>query len=359
MCSLVGGEPGIRPGPAAFEIWHSWQKPGQDLHLLLGAPDLDGGDIKDASSCPETAGTNEDGSKPPTPGNLHDGDSQRLRNSVRRKMATLKRDSQTDHVDPVSIHRKEREKSDETKKLISTAMEQDRICAILDASDIQKIVDEMEYFEFATDEIVTKQGATEHYLFVTEKGNLEVSLNEAPVATLGPGSVVGGQGVLYNCPRGATVSAKGPGPTCGLWGVEGKVFRQVLQTNAQRRYTENRAFVDSIKMFEGLDSKQKDRISEAFFTEVFQPGARVVTQNEPSPVMYFLKKGELRIVCGAEVCSNGELRGGQQLGAINPGEGFGERALLYNEPRSATAISSSSTSPPPRNCTGAARRSPS
>merc|ERR1719235_963931 len=61
-----------------------------------------------------------------------------------------------------------------------------------------------------------------------------------------------------------------------------------------------------------------------------------MTQGEKGHCMYIVKSGQLSVREGGTVDPKGEVTGGQVLRAMGPGECFGERALLYNEPRSAT-----------------------
>jgi len=233
----------------------------------------------------------------------------------------------------ILAHKKERAVDADAKKLISRGMLQDRVCANLEEREVQEIAAKMEFFTFEIGESVMKQGESGNYFFVINQGTFHVTVNDAVVNTMSTGNAFGGLALLYNCPRTATVKATAASE---VWGVDGRVFRQVLQANAQRHYKENRAFLDSIKLFDGLDPKQKDRVGEAFFTEVFEEGARVVTKGESAASMYFVKKGELRVLAGGEVTSSGQVQGGSEVGVISPGECFGERALLYNEVRSAT-----------------------
>jgi len=235
-------------------------------------------------------------------------------------------------------HKRPRAKGKETRKLIKAAMKQDRVCALLEEPEIEAILETMEYFEFRSNEFIVQQGKSGTTFFVTQKGSCEVSVNGHIMNTLPHGKAFGGLALLYNCPRTATVKAI---EECGVWGANGGTFHKVLQENAQKHYAENRKFLDSIRMFDGLTNKQKDRVGEAFFAEVFETGVRVVTEGDSMTAIYFVKKGDLAVYQGGKVNADGALAGAKELMKIGPGDCFGERALVNQQTQDNTVVSSS------------------
>lgn len=232
-------------------------------------------------------------------------------------------------------HRKPRGKGTETKRLIMTAMKQDRVCAMLGDMEITTILDTMEYFEFQSQDVVVLQGDVGTTFFVTHDGTMEVCVGGRVVNTLSRGRAFGGLALLYNCPRTASVTATS---SSSAWGANGRTFHKVLQENAKKSHAENRLFLDSMRLFDGLTVKQKDRISEAFFVEVFNPGSRVVTEGEASTAMYSVKQGELKLMENVSINDNGEVSGGDVVGSVSAGECFGERALLCDELQTQTVV---------------------
>lgn len=237
-------------------------------------------------------------------------------------------------------HRMERKKGKETKKFIKMGMKQDRVCALLEESELDAILDSMEYYEFSPHQMIVQQGKVGTSFFVTHVGTLEVSVNGCVHNTLGPGSAFGSLALLYNCPRTASVRAI---DNCGVWGASGGTFHRVLQDNAQKHYAENRRFLDYIRLFDGLTVRQKDRVGEAFFVEVFEGGARVVTEGDATAGIYFVKKGELKMVKGGMVKPSGEFDGGVELSHIGTGDCFGESALLTDAHVDCTVLTLSRT----------------
>lgn len=251
-----------------------------------------------------------------------------------RVMATAKASTEAHLV----LHKKSREMDEATKKMVVDGMKHDRICAMLEEKDFQAILQTMEYYEFKANDPVVRQGDVGQIFFVTHAGQLEVSMNDQVVNTMGPGNAFGGLSLIYNCPRTASVTAV---VDSSCWGVTGDNFRSVLQDNAKSHYSENRKFLDSIKLFDGLPARQKDRVADSLLTEVFETGQRVVTQGELAGAMYFVKKGEMTVIEGGTIGADGAISGGNAMTKIGVGASFGERGLLYNEPRTSTVVAES------------------
>lgn len=247
------------------------------------------------------------------------------------------KDSSTDLLEDAYLaeHKQEKAKEPATLALLKAGVKQDRVCALLEDAEVDTIIETMEYFEFEEEEPVIEQGKVGTTFFVVETGKLQVSVNGTACNIVTAGSAFGGLALLYRCPRTATVVAL---EKCGVWGANGRTFQRVLQENAQRHYTENRKFLDSIRLFDGLTHKQKDRVGEGFFTEVFEANARVVTRGEDHSAIYFVKKGELATYKGGEVMTNGQFNNGEELGRVGPGDCFGERALVSAERHTESVI---------------------
>lgn len=236
----------------------------------------------------------------------------------------------------LAAHRKPRNMGKDTQQLVRWGVQQDKFCSMLGEQEIELILNNMEFFEFQAKDVVVKQGDIGKTFFVTHEGSLEVSMNDKVVNTMVPGHAFGGISLVYNCPRTASVTAVAHS---SAWGANGDTFKVVVADNAKSHYAENRKFLESLKLFEHLPAKQKDRVGELFYSEVFEKGVRVITEGETSGAMYFVKKGDLVEVKGASIAANGAITGGSITSRMGAGDSFGERGLLYNEARNSTIVS--------------------
>jgi len=233
-----------------------------------------------------------------------------------------------------AAHRKPRAMGAGTRELIRSSLRQDRLCAMLTDEEVDMVLETMEKFEFEAEDVVVTQGQVGNTFFVVEEGSLSVSVNGNVSNTLSKGNSFGGLALLYQCPRTASVTALS-GVTC--WGASGPTFQKVLRENAQRRYAENRKFLDSIQLFDGLPGKLKDALATGVRAECHDAGARVATEGEAAKAIFLAKRGELRVCRGGRVAATGELLGGTGR-KLALGECFGDRELLRQEPYSATVV---------------------
>jgi CRP/FNR family transcriptional regulator, cyclic AMP receptor protein len=77
----------------------------------------------------------------------------------------------------------------------------------LDHYDLSVLARWVSEIEVREGDLIIEQGAIPHDLFVIEEGTAEVTRDGVPVATLGPGEVLGEMGLLRLQRRAATVRA--------------------------------------------------------------------------------------------------------------------------------------------------------
>ncbi len=87
-------------------------------------------------------------------------------------------------------------------------------------------------------------------------------------------------------------------------------------------------------LFNSLDDKDLNTVINAMEEKKFQPGEAVIRQGENGDVLYLIEQGKLDCF---KIFRKGEEP--TYLKTYQPGEAFGELALLYNAPRAATIIS--------------------
>jgi cAMP-dependent protein kinase regulator len=78
-------------------------------------------------------------------------------------------------------------------------------------------------------------------------------------------------------------------------------------------------------LFKHLNAEQLEEIVNAMWEVTYNPGDIVIKQNDDGDNMYIVSKGELDVLYSGEV-----------VATIGPGKAFGEIALMYNCPRTAT-----------------------
>eukprot|EP01016_Furgasonia_blochmanni_P046332 TRINITY_DN6660_c0_g1_i2.p1 TRINITY_DN6660_c0_g1~~TRINITY_DN6660_c0_g1_i2.p1 ORF type:complete len:248 (-),score=94.50 TRINITY_DN6660_c0_g1_i2:273-1016(-) len=84
-------------------------------------------------------------------------------------------------------------------------------------------------------------------------------------------------------------------------------------------------------MFSALDDKEKQIVIDAMEEKRFKAGEWIIQQGEDGDELYVVDSGELD--CFKRFTKDGENK---YLKTYQPGESFGELALLYNAPRAAS-----------------------
>jgi len=239
----------------------------------------------------------------------------------------------------VGMHKKEKDQNAETRALLTKGIKENKFCKTLADDAVAAVVEIMEFYEFAKGDTVVKEGDNGSYFFVAQSGELKVSVGDKVVNSIGAGVAFGAIALLYDCPRTASVTAQ---EAAGVWGADGDVFREVLHEHAKTKVEANRKFLDQMSLFDGLTAKDKEMVGQlALLEESFEPGKRVVTQDEQPTAVYFVKEGELHFVDGGKIGASGKLEGGETIGALTTGDCFGWRGVFFGEKQRASVIADS------------------
>uniref|UniRef100_A0A0G4FJS5 cGMP-dependent protein kinase n=1 Tax=Chromera velia CCMP2878 TaxID=1169474 RepID=A0A0G4FJS5_9ALVE len=220
-------------------------------------------------------------------------------------------------------HLSPRNKSVEDKAVLRQALKNHVVCSSLDEGEVDGLLDSMEFFLFKAGETVCKQGDMGSYFFIAFEGKFEVFVDGKKVNTMERGKAFGEIALILNGARSATVKAVTAG---ALYGVQRGAFREVLMHMSTRNFAENRQFLDGVKFFEGLTDKQKNMICNVLTVEKLQDKQVLVRQGEKGDKLFIVKEGTLEVA----------IEGKGVVRQLTKGEYFGERALIYDEPRSAT-----------------------
>lgn len=264
-------------------------------------------------------------------------------------------------------HKRHRSKGLETKRLLLSAFRSSRLFALLDESKVGALIDGLEYYAFDNGEFIVKEGEVGSHVFISHTA-LEVVLCGGTVAELPRGRTFGELALFSNCPRSVSVAAGRDG--AGVWGAAAHKFREVVQSSLIWKVKENRSFIDTLPLFEGLSVRQRYDISDACTLVLLEDKEVRVLGEGDTHTVYFVKSGELRIVHDSDVDGQGtshslsqrKRNGGvggasgagscgvgsavrdcdsaERLPLLRPGDCIGQHALLYNAPFSMTVQAS-------------------
>jgi CRP-like cAMP-binding protein len=179
---------------------------------------------------------------------------------------------------------------------------------------------------------LVRQGDRADAFYVVRSGTLQVieedpeTGNERTLRTLGRGESFGELGLLENAPRTATVRAA---DEADVFMVDKGTFDQLLADMATvpefAPTLQAAAELRSLPPFASMSSAQLAELLEHGSWLNVPPGETLVREGEPGDAFYVIRSGR------AEVTKDGEV-----LRSLDPGDFFGEIALLEDSPRTAT-----------------------
>ncbi|KAH0472178.1 MAG: uncharacterized protein KVP18_001167 [Porospora cf. gigantea A] len=223
----------------------------------------------------------------------------------------------------VADHEQVDEKSEVDVNLLLDGLKTNLVCSTLKEAELQSLIAAMKSYVFSAGEIVFNEGDPGSYFFTVKQGAAVITENGVKKDELTRGRTFGEIALIHDAVRTTTVTAGRAGLTA--WAVTRVVFRSILQQMSAKTYAENRTFLDSVKLFEMLTEAQRSMITNALLTETIEADHDIVTQGQPGDVLYILKEGTAKVMIKNQVVRE-----------LVKGDYFGERALLYDEPRSAT-----------------------
>ncbi|OQR81698.1 cGMP-dependent protein kinase [Thraustotheca clavata] len=214
-------------------------------------------------------------------------------------------------------------KSEASMKIISTALRKHYLFQTLDDSQLAQVGQVMDLESRNEGEDVITQGDEGNLFYVLECGTCQVLVNDEPVAYYIGGQAFGELALLYNAPRAATVKATS---CCTLWSINRAVFRKILTTAEMQSQKARLAFLKRVDFLSNLSEKHLRKIVDVLRMEYYSDGSTIIRQGDEGNTFYIIVKGNV-------LCSKVTASGEKLLVTLNPGQYFGERALLQNAPR--------------------------
>jgi len=181
--------------------------------------------------------------------------------------------------------------------------------------------------------IIVQKGATGDAMYCVLEGSVdctEIGTGPVPLRDLHlkAGEYFGERSLVCDQFRAATVTARTETmllelarPRC--MSALGAPLRRVLDANLRLNV------LASVEVLDQLTPAERVRCAALFAEQVFEAGDIVVRQGDLGDAFYVVKSGRCRVEVGAER---------RVVGALEPGNYFGERALLGDDIRTASVV---------------------
>jgi cGMP-dependent protein kinase len=221
-----------------------------------------------------------------------------------------------------SAHIEDRVKGPQDKELINSALSKHILFSTLQSDMKEILIQRMQHYTVEPGAIIFQQGTEASNFYIVERGKLQVIVNGSMVNEAKPGDGFGELALIQNTLRSATLRA---GLRSSMWVIDRLTFRAALETLNRQCLDENRRFISSVPQLELLTPEQVEAMLGTVTDLQFAAGQKIVKEGDPGDLFFIIKEGS--VVCTQE---------GREVRRLEVGEFFGEQALLYNTPRTAT-----------------------
>uniref|UniRef100_A0A7S3HVW2 Cyclic nucleotide-binding domain-containing protein n=1 Tax=Favella ehrenbergii TaxID=182087 RepID=A0A7S3HVW2_9SPIT len=147
-----------------------------------------------------------------------------------------------------------------------------------------------------------------------------------------PGEGFGELALLYNAPRAATISATSDST---LMKLDRGTFNHIVKDSAQRKREKYDNFLQSVAILESMDPYERSKLGDAVHEERYPEGEYVIKQGTAGETFYMVLEGTLKALRRGPDGIETEVM------QYEPGKYFGERALLTNDLRAASIMTTS------------------
>jgi cAMP-dependent protein kinase regulator len=223
------------------------------------------------------------------------------------------------------------QKTDQQRERISGVLKKSFLFQSLEEKEIAIVINAMNEVVVGPKTRLIQQGDDGDFLFVIEQGILDcyklIDGNEKLVKTVQAGDAFGELSLLYNVPRAASVESR---TDCVLWKLDRETFNHIVKDSASQKRERYEEFLKSVPILRSIDAYERSQIADALRIENCKAGVSIVKQGELGNQFYLLEEG----TCEA-------LKDGLKVMDYKAGDYFGELALLTDEPRAASIVSTS------------------
>jgi putative peptide zinc metalloprotease protein len=204
-----------------------------------------------------------------------------------------------------------------------------RFLAGLPGASLAAMASHQEIERFDPGQLVFTAGDAGDRFYLVRSGRLRaIAPDGSEFGTIVPGEGFGELALLDRTNRSATVEALEP---VELWSLRRGHFNRWVAERYEisariRASRSERTALASLPFFRGLNGQELDRISARMRTVRFPADEVVFNAGDPGDRYYVIREGKALVT----------LPDGRPVRTLGPGDGFGELALLFNTPRTAT-----------------------
>ena len=170
---------------------------------------------------------------------------------------------------------------------------------------------------------ICKQGEDGDHYYIIDDGTVDFVVDGKTVGAAKAGDSFGELALMYFAPRAATCRASSA-VTC--WCMDRHTFRSFVLTSNTEKRGQQKEFLKTVELLKPLEEYERGKIADVLESVEFNAGDEIITQGDEGDALYFLASSL------ATAVKDGE----KVFEYTEPGQFFGELALMSNQPRAAT-----------------------
>lgn len=223
-------------------------------------------------------------------------------------------------------------KDAKTFELLRRAVQSNILFLDLSPEHTTRILSEMYRREIKAGTDIITQGEIGDNLYIVQSGDFDIFVGKRKVTHRGAGTYFGELALLYNSPRAATVRAS---VDSIVWCIDRFTFRRIVNNLSRAKLQQHISFLIKCDVLSALATYERTKLAEALDEISVKAGKVIFQQGERGDAMYIVRTGECVVTKHDATDSKS-----RQVCILEPGQYFGERALLTSEPRAASVIAS-------------------
>jgi len=238
------------------------------------------------------------------------------------------------------VYPKSDENRDMLRRIVSTNAKLQVLFGHLSKSELDNVILAMYPRLVAAGERIIRQDENGDAFWIVEAGHFDVYVNRSSepvfdsdslgdkVSSCEAGGCFGELALMYNAPRAATVIA-----TTGskIWGIDAVTFKMMLVTSENTKKKKYESFLEKVSILSELNAYERASLAEVIDVATFLPGETIMKQGDQGNNFYILESGDAKATLSPEGVSEVVVKH-----YTEPGEYFGELALILASPRKAT-----------------------
>ena len=226
-------------------------------------------------------------------------------------------------------------KTSDERELLASAVSNNFIFSETSPSQREQLLDAFEKYKVGKGSNIITEGEMGDFFYIIQVGNVIFTKQGVEVGKAGPGMSFGDLALLYDAPRAATCLAV---EACTLWRVDQTTFHQILANSSVSGDRDTMKILRKVEFLSNLSDEYIAKIASAVTPKNFKKGETIIQKGDLGTVFYVLKSGSVMVKDIDSGVTSAQSKIGYDNMVLKPGDFFGERAILKEEPRNATVV---------------------